>query len=105
MPLVSMLNPVLARSDAAESFNPRNDGPLIAGTSSEAGALARVVTAGVIGGGVIGGGAEIGGGVAACAGGDAGLEGFGARCDEPGGTFTETGSSVAPHMLQKRFVA
>jgi hypothetical protein len=102
-----MLRPALDRSDDAESFNPRNEGPLIAGASSdgsgEAGVLARAVTTGVIGGGATGGT-----GVAACAGGGAGFngfDGFDARCDAPGGTFAETGSSVAPHMLQKRFVA
>jgi hypothetical protein len=99
-----MLKPALGRSDDAESLTPRNDGPLMEGASSdgsgEAGALARVVTTGVIRGG-----AAVGGGVAACAGGGAGFTGFDARCVAPGGTFAEAGSSVAPHMLQKRFVA
>lgn len=86
-----MLKPALGRCEDAESFNPRKDGPLIAGDSSEAGALGRLLTTGAIGGGV-----------AAGAGGGTGLA---ARCGETGGWLSEADTSVAPHMLQKRFVA
>jgi hypothetical protein len=88
-----MLKPARGRSDEAGSFNPRNEGPLIAGDSWEAGGFGRVLTTGAIGG------------VAACAGvGTGGGKGFDARCDGGAG-FSAADTSVAPHMLQKRFVA
>jgi hypothetical protein len=84
-----MPKPALGRADEAESPNPRNDGPLMEGASSEAGALARVATGGA------------GGAAAACVDEDVG---FDVRCTELSDEFAASGDSVAPHMPQKRFV-
>jgi len=96
----------LPRFRGAGSFNPRNDGPLITGRSSETGAAARaaVVFCGTEAGAVGTGIAEVGIAEVDVTEADVGELGLAVLRVGAAVTASCAGNSVAPHMPQKRFV-